>query len=444
MHALSALVARCPSRDAGVTEKSGSRSEALCAPARDRRLPGAERHRREPAQMAPRARHVVLRDLPAEAVPAAATSRSTRATSRSFNSYYNTVGPFHPRAQRHTLSRPTVDAGLRLPRPRRPAHVGARCDRLRARATARASTAPDARAESRAAASGAAAHGHQAQLLREPAVSRLQPNAPPRGADGAGRALARISRRHPRDRTWRRRRSASTTSSRGTRSSCATTASRRARSPTASILEFIERRAAMRGPSCGSPTAGARSRSARWNAPLYWIEHRRRMARDDALRACARSTPRKPVCHVSYYEADAYARWRGARLPTEAEWEAAAGAEPIEGNFVEIGPVPSARRGSGRTTAQWFGDVWEWTSSSLFALSGLPAARRRARRIQRQVHGQPIRAARRLLRDAARSHMRATYRNFFYPHDRWPFTGSARLDALRRARLRRASALFAA
>ena len=77
----------------------------------------------------------------------------------------------------------------------------------------------------------------------------------------------------------------------------------------------------------------------------------------------------EPVCHVSFYEADAFARWAGARLPNEFEWEIAARSCRIEGNFVGVGSAASAAGAGGEPLAQMFGDVWEWTSSPYAAVS---------------------------------------------------------------------------
>ena len=146
--------------------------------------------------------------------------------------------------------------------------------------------------------------------------------------------------------------------------------------------------------------AGARS------APLYWQPHGDRWL-NHTLQGLVEIDPRTPVCHLSYFEADAYARWAGARLPSEVEWELAARAA-ARGRSAPTSPTaaPSIRC---RTPArrrdepvQMFGDVWEWTQLGLRPLPRLPPAAGRRRRVQRQVHVQPVRAARRLVRDAAR------------------------------------------
>ena len=117
--------------------------------------------------------------------------------------------------------------------------------------------------------------------------------------------------------------------------------------------------------------------------------------------------PHTPVCHLSYFEADAFARWAGARLPTELEWEhrgALRSRAPPRGNFADRGafhPLPPTQAG-GDEPVQMFGDVWEWTQSSYPPYPGYRPLPGRGRRIQRQVHVQPVRAARRLVRDAGR------------------------------------------
>jgi len=159
-------------------------------------------------------------------------------------------------------------------------------------------------------------------------------------------------------------------------------------------------------------------------APLYWRGEGREWVSQFGLDGVTPLQPDAPVCHVSYYEADAFARWAGARLPTEAEFEcAAAGVDPDKGNFLDApGAVSPRRAGADHGIQQLFGDVWEWTGSAFLAYPGFqPAAGAIGEYNGKFMSGQFV------LRGGScatpRGHARATYRNFFYPHQRWQFTG---------------------
>jgi ergothioneine biosynthesis protein EgtB len=155
-------------------------------------------------------------------------------------------------------------------------------------------------------------------------------------------------------------------------------------------------------------------------APLYWEERDGVWTRFglDGRRAV---DPAAPVTHVSFFEADAYASWAGARLPTEFEWEAAAtGHDPACGNQMdEAGPVEPRPSAEGPA---FFGDVWEWTGSAYRPYPGFaPVDGAVGEYNGKFMSGQFV------LRGGScatpRGHARACYRNFFYPHQRWQFTG---------------------
>ena len=163
-------------------------------------------------------------------------------------------------------------------------------------------------------------------------------------------------------------------------------------------------------------------REGGWRAPLYW-EGDGHPWRAFTMRGMEVLDMAAPVTHLSFYEADAYARWYGARLPTEEEWEVAASGLPVEGNFVESGlfaPAP-AQSFAGRA-AQLYGDAWEWTASAY-----LPYPRFRPLEGSLGEYNGKFMSGQMVLRGGScfspRDHLRATYRNFFPPPTRWQVSG---------------------
>ncbi|MEZ5497919.1 MAG: ergothioneine biosynthesis protein EgtB [Steroidobacteraceae bacterium] len=168
----------------------------------------------------------------------------------------------------------------------------------------------------------------------------------------------------------------------------------------------------------------AAARAALWQAPGYWYRAGDQW-RCFTLHGDSRLDPHAPVCHVSFYEAEAFARWAGARLPTEFEWESLARTIPVQGNFLESGafhPLAQSRGPVAGAMSQMFGDVWEWTRSDYAPYPGFaPAAGAVGEYNGKFMSGQYV------LRGGscatAGDHVRATYRNFFPPQARWQFSG---------------------
>jgi ergothioneine biosynthesis protein EgtB len=170
-------------------------------------------------------------------------------------------------------------------------------------------------------------------------------------------------------------------------------------------------------------------RAAGWQAPLYW-------RRDEATNSgwsvftlrgwqLLDELSETPVCHLSFFEADAFARWAGHRLPTEFEWEYVAAQLPTAGNFLEsraLHPEPARAVHNSRQPQQIFGDVWEWTQSPYVGYPGykpLPGA-------LGEYNGKFM-SSQMVLRGGScvtpQTHIRPTYRNFFPPATRWQFSG---------------------
>ena len=335
-----------------------------------------------------------------------------------FNSYYETVGDFFPRSARGLLARPTVEEIYRYR-----AHVDAAMAELLGGARP-----PHPDIAFRTALGLHHEQQHQELLLTDIkynfALNPLRPvycsaagaerrSAPPldwldypgglREVGHAGSGFA-FDNETPRHRVWLRN-------------------YRLASRPVTSgeFLEFMEA-GGYRRPELWLADGWSLIRQAGWQAPLYW-------ERLDGgwwhmtLAGFRRVDEHEPVCHVSFFEADAYARWRGKRLPTEEEWECAAAGGAIRGNFRESGlHHPAAAEARPGEPAQLFGDVWEWTQSPYRPYPGF----RPLTGSLGEYNGKFM-CHRMVLRGGScatpADHIRATYRNFFYPGDRWQFMG---------------------
>jgi ergothioneine biosynthesis protein EgtB len=159
-----------------------------------------------------------------------------------------------------------------------------------------------------------------------------------------------------------------------------------------------------------------------WCAPSYWSREGNEWT-VFTLGGPKPLDPAEPVCHISYHEADAYAHWRGARLPTEAEWEAVAASQRVEGNFLDMKWLHPRAAEEAVDGPKFFGDVWEWTASAYLPYPGFQAAAGAVG----EYNGKFM-VNQHVLRGGCCAtppgHTRATYRNFFPPASRWAFTGA--------------------
>lgn len=336
-----------------------------------------------------------------------------------FNSYYETVGRFFPRQQRGLLSRPTVDDVYRYRE-----HVDRNMREL-------LDTAPAAQRQelaSRVTLGLNHEQQHQELLITDVkhgfALNPLRPAyRQPQGAlpTGTARPL-RWSEQPAGVYEIGHEGNAFAFDNEAPRHRVYLNAFRIADRPVTNgeFLEFMES-GGYEHPALWLSQGWQNVREHGWQAPLYWeeIEGSWWMM---TLTGMAPVNPHEPVCHVSYFEADAYARWAGKRLPMEAEWEVAARIHPVTGNFFDSGhlhPVPAP---DSATAVQFYGDVWEWTQSSY---SPYPAYQPTAGALG-EYNGKFM-CGQYVLRGGScaspAGHLRPTYRNFFYPADRWQFSG---------------------
>ncbi|KRG41473.1 hypothetical protein ARC78_11025 [Stenotrophomonas pictorum JCM 9942] len=336
-----------------------------------------------------------------------------------FNSYYQSIGPAHARARRGLLSRPSLAQVLDY-RTAVDARIAARFDEGSMDAQARRHLILGLQHEQQ----------HQELLLTDikhalwsnplqPAYRQLQVPAsaalPLGWIDNAERIVEIGAPAWPQHAPF-------AYDNESPRHRVLVAAHRLANRPVNNheYRQFVEA-GGYREPGCWLSQGWELCQAEGWQQPLYWDAH---CQREFTLGGWRALDPHAPVSHLSYYEADAYARWAGARLPTEFEWEAAAATVPPAGHFADddhLHPcTPAAATGSG--PVQLFGDVWEWTSSAYAAYPGFrPLPGSLGEYNGKFMCGQYV------LRGGscatARGHVRASYRNFFAPSARWQFAG---------------------
>lgn len=336
-----------------------------------------------------------------------------------FNSYYNSVGDRHPRPERGMLSRPGLDAVLAYRH-----HV----DEAMLELLSDERLAP----ETAALAELGLHHEQQHQELILTDVKHLLSRNPLKPAYQKQWPLTPIQ---PRERAWIRFEAGLyeighagagfSFDNETPRHRVWLDAFQIASHPVThgDFIEFIEDGGYRRPElwlSAGWDAVTARG----WQAPQYWRCREGRWF-SFTLHGEVAVDPHTPVCHASFYEADAFARWANARLPVESEWEVAARRASLEGNFLESGalhPLALREAPADGMLAQAFGDVWEWTRSDYGPYPGFrPAGGAIGEYNGKFMSGQYVLRGGSCATPA--NHIRATYRNFFPPDARWQFSG---------------------
>ncbi|HET6631858.1 MAG TPA: ergothioneine biosynthesis protein EgtB [Rhodanobacteraceae bacterium] len=334
-----------------------------------------------------------------------------------FNSYYLSVGTMHPRAERGLLTRPSVDEVLAWR-----AHV----DGQMAGLLAAGGDEPALRARIEL----GLAHEQQHQellltdikhaLSRNPLLPALRPGVQPgasldlpqgfvAGASGAveigaGDGGFAFDNERPRHRVWLQPHALAVRPV-----------------SNADYRQFIDD-GGYDEPALWLSDGWDAVQREQWRHPLYWADD---LQSEFTLAGEAPIDPQAPVCHVGWFEADAFARWAGARLPREDEWEALAAVhDSARGNFADNGPWQprAAQAAADGAPVQLFGDVWEWTASAYAPYPGFrPLEGSLGEYNGKFMHGQQVLRGGSCATPAG--HVRASYRNFFHATDRWQFSG---------------------